>query len=124
VPLGILSALEPCGAILCANLPIIYREIAKGLKRIGGTARTPGGVSDDSNKELSSPYKASRGHDWIRINNSGRKNETEFPKTSIAGGKTGESEQELTKRGGIKVEREFELQSRGSTNHSNNDMLV
>lgn len=29
VPLGILSAWEPCGGILCANIPIIYRAFTK-----------------------------------------------------------------------------------------------
>ncbi|KAI0873870.1 hypothetical protein GGS24DRAFT_501340 [Hypoxylon argillaceum] len=95
VPLGILSALEPCGAILCANLPIIYRQVAKGFKRLGSNTRTPGGASDGSN-ELASPYNAAGGRDWIRINNSDR----------------------------IKVEREFELQSKGSINHSNADILL
>ncbi|KAI0112060.1 hypothetical protein GGR51DRAFT_54150 [Nemania sp. FL0031] len=123
VPLGILSALEPCGAILCANLPIIYRQILRGFKIIGSTAKTTGGNSDGS-KELMSPIKTTGGHDWVQINNSGRKKDTGFPKISVTRGKTGESEQELTPRGGIKVENDFELQSRVSTNHSNNEMLV
>ncbi|KAI1331213.1 hypothetical protein F5Y16DRAFT_360867 [Xylariaceae sp. FL0255] len=32
VPLGILSAWEPCGAILCANLPIVYRTLYSHTK--------------------------------------------------------------------------------------------
>lgn len=32
VPLGILSAWEPCGGILCANIPMTYRAISKIVK--------------------------------------------------------------------------------------------
>ncbi|KAI1260364.1 hypothetical protein F5Y18DRAFT_405736 [Xylariaceae sp. FL1019] len=34
VPLGILSAWEPCGAILCANLPVIYRTLHEKASRM------------------------------------------------------------------------------------------
>ena len=40
VPLGILSAWEPCGAILCANLPVVYRVLVRGLKQLRSTARS------------------------------------------------------------------------------------
>ncbi|KAJ8122070.1 hypothetical protein ONZ43_g1639 [Nemania bipapillata] len=123
VPLGILSALEPCGAILCANLPIIYRQIARNFQKVRSSGITAGGASGDS-KELQSPFGTSEGHDWIRINSRGRRGGAEFSKISIAAGTIGDSEQELTAHGGIKVEQEFELQSRASTNHSNIDMLV
>ncbi|KAI1173069.1 hypothetical protein F4777DRAFT_601087 [Nemania sp. FL0916] len=123
VPLGILSALEPCGAILCANLPIIYRATVKGMRAIGSSVKTPRNSSYGTGG-LPSPYKEAEGQDWIRIHNDGRKRDTRFPMTSIAGGTMVESETELATHGGIKVEREFELQSRGSTRHSNIDTMV
>ncbi|TGJ83160.1 hypothetical protein E0Z10_g5612 [Xylaria hypoxylon] len=123
VPLGILSALEPCGAILCANLPIIYREVVKSFKRLGNTVRSSQNASSGS-KELLSPYGASPGQEWVRIDaNGNKKTAAGFPKTSATRGNTGESEQELTTHKGIKVEQEFELQSTGSTHHSNNDLV-
>ncbi|KAI0407087.1 hypothetical protein F4802DRAFT_605889 [Xylaria palmicola] len=123
VPLGILSAFEPCGAILCANLPIIYREATRRFKKFGNIFRSTSSTSG-GNKQLASPYRASGAQDWTRINNNGSKREAGFPKTTVARGDTAESEQELTRHGGIKVEQEFELQSRGSTRNSNHDAPV
>lgn len=40
MPLGILSAWEPCGAILCANLPVVYRVAARGFKQVRSKARS------------------------------------------------------------------------------------
>ncbi|KAI1186707.1 hypothetical protein F5B17DRAFT_351684 [Nemania serpens] len=124
VPLGILSALEPCGAILCANLPIIYRTIVNNVKNIGTNVRTSR-HSRYGNSEPLSPYRGSEGQDWIRINAGGRKEELGFPRTYVFRGRAAESEKELTTHGSIKVEQEFELiQSGGSGRLSNHDDII
>ncbi|KAK5629449.1 hypothetical protein RRF57_005164 [Xylaria bambusicola] len=124
VPLGILSALEPCGAILCANLPIIYRELARQFKRLESSIR---GTKDASagSKEMLSPYGAAGAQAWDRVDNSSGppKKTAGYPKSSATRGNTADSERELTTKDGIKVEQEFELQSTGSTQHSNKDMV-
>ncbi|KAI3328106.1 hypothetical protein HD806DRAFT_350269 [Xylariaceae sp. AK1471] len=122
VPLGILSAWEPCGAILVANLPIIYRTVARGFKSIGSTVKSTR-TAGYSSKELSSPYKDTGSQDWARVNSSGNKGKTGFPMTSVTRG-TADSEQELTMNEGIRVEQEFELQSTRYTGHSNYDAMV
>ncbi|KAJ2978202.1 hypothetical protein NUW58_g1720 [Xylaria curta] len=105
VPFGILSSLEPCGAILCANLPIIYREAVRRFKSIGKSLRGASNANYGS-KELPTPYRGSVGQDWIRIDNGGKKDEPGFPKTFIARGNMADSELDLTTHGGIKVEQE------------------
>ncbi|KAI0506602.1 hypothetical protein F5B22DRAFT_442558 [Xylaria bambusicola] len=123
VPLGILSALEPCGAILCANLPIIYRELMRQFKRLVNKVKGSKDASTGS-KEMLSPYEAAGTQAWDRVDNSGGppKKTAGYPKSSATRGNTGDSERELTKDG-IKVEQEFELQSTGSTQHSNKSMV-
>jgi hypothetical protein len=32
-----MSVWEPCGGILCANLPLIYRTLKRGVRHVGGT---------------------------------------------------------------------------------------
>ncbi|GAP83770.1 putative integral membrane pth11-like protein [Rosellinia necatrix] len=123
VPLGILSALEPCGAILCANLPILYRTISRGYKHVRGTFRGTGDASYGT-ADLSSPHSHARGQDWARINPDSHKRVSGFPKVTVSRGDTADSEQELTANGGIKIEREFELQSRVSTRNSNHDTVT
>jgi hypothetical protein len=120
--LGILSAWEPCGAILVANLPIIYRAIAKGFKNIGNSIKStrPAGYGS---RTLASRYKDSESHDWARINSSGNKGKTGFPTTSVTRG-AADSEQELTMNEGIRVEQEFELQSTRSNRLSKYDTLI
>ncbi|KAI1293351.1 hypothetical protein F5Y03DRAFT_374002 [Xylaria venustula] len=123
VPLGILSALEPCGAILCANLPIIYRELMRVFKRIGGSVRDTKNSSSGSKEQLS-PYSGSGGQDWVQLDGSGPKKTPGFPRASVTGGnKATDSEKELTGQGVIKVEQEFELQSSKSTQQLSIDMV-
>ncbi|KAI1428742.1 hypothetical protein F5Y12DRAFT_629300 [Xylaria sp. FL1777] len=122
VPLGILSALEPCGAILCANLPVIYRELTRVFKRLGGRIRGTK-TSSSGSKEQLSPYGASGEQEWVRIDGGAPKKTPGFPRASATRGDTADSEKELTAHGVIKVEREFELQSTGSSNHQNHDMV-
>ncbi|KAI1364235.1 hypothetical protein F5Y08DRAFT_218511 [Xylaria arbuscula] len=124
VPLGILSALEPCGAILCANLPVIYRELMRQFKLFGNSIRGTTNASSGSNVLLS-PYKAPGDQEWVRIggSNGPPKQTTGFPKSSVTRGDMADSQRELNTQGGIKVEQEFELQSTGSTQHSNKDLV-
>ncbi|KAI8623185.1 hypothetical protein F5Y19DRAFT_481983 [Xylariaceae sp. FL1651] len=107
VPLGILSALEPCGAILCANLPIIYRTILKGFQNIGSVVKSTKSTGY-SNKTLSPASEDSKSHDWVRLNNDGSKGNNGFPKTSVTRGKI-DSEQELSTQG-IEIQQGFELE--------------
>ncbi|KAI1749225.1 hypothetical protein F4782DRAFT_315051 [Xylaria castorea] len=120
VPLGILSALEPGGAILCANLPIIYRELVRVFKRLGSRVR---GTKDSGSKEQSSSYGAAEGKEWVQVDGGGPKKAAGFPKSWAARDNTEDSEKELNTQGGIKVEQEFELQSSGCTHHSDHDMV-
>ncbi|KAI0906474.1 hypothetical protein F4823DRAFT_631482 [Ustulina deusta] len=122
VPLGILSALEPCGAILCANLPIIYRELLRVSKRLVSSVKGTKNSTSGSKEQLS-PYGASGGQEWVRIDGGGLKKTAAFPMSSATRGNPADSEKALTAHGGIKVEQEFELQSTGSTSHSNHDMV-
>lgn len=38
-PLSILSALEPCGGILCVNLPVVYRDLVKTIQQVKATVK-------------------------------------------------------------------------------------
>ncbi|KAI1347774.1 hypothetical protein F5Y01DRAFT_329197 [Xylaria sp. FL0043] len=121
IPFGILSALEPCGAILCANLPIIYRELLRISKRLGNSVRGTKNASSGSKEQLS-PYGVSGDQEWVRIDGGGSKKTAGYPRASATRGDTSHSEKELTTRGVIKVEQEFELQSTAS-HHSHHDIV-
>lgn len=65
--LGILSAWEPCGGILCANLPVVYRyiiQIASQLKASIVNSSDHGEVKPHSS-ELESQRIMQ--HDWVRL---------------------------------------------------------
>ncbi|KAI0426625.1 hypothetical protein F5Y09DRAFT_318441 [Xylaria sp. FL1042] len=121
IPFGILSALEPCGAILCANLPIIYRDLVRIFKRLGRSVRGMKNSSSGSKEQLS-PYGTSGGQEWVRIDGGGSKRTAGYPRVSATKGNATNSEKEQTIRGVIKVEREFELQST-SSHYSNHDIV-
>ena len=61
--LGVLSAWEPCGGILCATLPLIYRTIINMVHSVGliirGTSRRSGSGSGEGGDSDGS--RASRG---------------------------------------------------------------
>ncbi|KAK6064691.1 hypothetical protein SCUP515_11662 [Seiridium cupressi] len=61
VPLGILSAWEPCGGILCANLPMIYGAFFR-------TTNPPKSSSAAPNSTQQSNQNSQR--EWVRLNNS------------------------------------------------------
>ena len=69
--LGILSAWEPCGGILCANLPIVYGVLVRAAKKVKAT-----GYRSDQKTGSKSGYQRhsdqSLYRDWSRQNHSGR----------------------------------------------------
>ncbi|PWY69207.1 integral membrane protein PTH11-like protein [Aspergillus sclerotioniger CBS 115572] len=68
VPLGILSAWEPLGGILCANLPVIYKSLASIFHSIKGTLR-----SRSANPSISQHQSKSTAHNhhntWLQLHN-------------------------------------------------------
>lgn len=113
--LGILSAWEPCGAILCANLPQIYRHLVIIKDKIQSTVKSAthskSGATASSSERRGGGYKGSlQHHDWAKLNNS----------DGLSGGTGGETVTEVVaqpttmsveldelKSGGIMVSRAF-----------------
>ncbi|KAH7029352.1 uncharacterized protein B0I36DRAFT_423020 [Microdochium trichocladiopsis] len=65
--LGILSAWEPCGGILCANLPVVYRyivQVASQLKASIAQCSAQGEVKTHSSV---SPSQRLMQHDWVQL---------------------------------------------------------
>jgi hypothetical protein len=69
VPLGILSAWEPCGGILCANLPIVYRTLIREFKYIKDTIKTSHsqGMALHGSQR---PAERSSQTDWVQLDSS------------------------------------------------------
>ncbi|KAI1078219.1 hypothetical protein F5B20DRAFT_571714 [Whalleya microplaca] len=101
-PLGILSAWEPCGGILCANLPLIYRAMLRGLSQIRSTVRSSRSRSHDVNGQLY-PHN-SLYHDWTELNNN-----TPYtpPEVSVTRGSPCFAETDVFAETGIKVKHGF-----------------
>ncbi|KAL7786689.1 WD40-repeat-containing domain protein [Trichoderma ceciliae] len=110
--LGILSAWEPCGAILCANLPHIYRHliiirdtVQAGVRSVTHSRSTAAAASSDSR----GGYKGSlQHHDWERVNKSdGMSGETNGTVTEVSAQKmmSGLEFDDDLKSGGIMVQR-------------------
>ncbi|KAL7917261.1 hypothetical protein ACQKWADRAFT_54236 [Trichoderma austrokoningii] len=113
--LGILSAWEPCGAILCANLPQIYRHLVIIKDKIQSTvksvAHSRSSATASSSERRGGGYKGSlQHHDWAKLNTS----------DGLSGGTGGETVTEVVaepttmsveldelKAGGIMVSRAF-----------------
>lgn len=102
VPLGILSAWEPCGGILCANLPLIYRALVRGIKQISSTVKTSRSRTRDFSARPHSPYP-----DWTRINTSGTSNNYAVSKITVTRGSADPTDIDMIGSTGIKVERDF-----------------
>ncbi|KAH9883508.1 hypothetical protein F4778DRAFT_801874 [Xylariomycetidae sp. FL2044] len=68
VPLGILSAWEPCGGILCANLPLVYQVVIRAWRHVRSTVSSskPQKSSAGSAGRYTNEYR-----EWVRINHSG-----------------------------------------------------
>ncbi|KAI2619196.1 hypothetical protein GGR54DRAFT_132364 [Hypoxylon sp. NC1633] len=101
VPLGILSAWEPCGGILCANLPLVYRAMVRGIKHIRSTVKTSRTRSHNLSARPHSPY-----HDWTRLNNSASSN-CAVSKVTVTRGPADSTEMDMIGQTDIKVERGF-----------------
>ena len=76
--MAILSCWEPCGGVLCANLPIVYKSFVQLLKQFGmsisGTSRTPTRDPHSKAQSQSGMYADGFHHhhrDWQRLNYSG-----------------------------------------------------
>ncbi|KAI0153018.1 hypothetical protein GGR57DRAFT_492467 [Xylariaceae sp. FL1272] len=77
VPLGILSAWEPCGAILCANLPIIYRTLREM------SSRTKASLQRSNTPRNNAGFRSTRQEDsgiidWIRLDGSDNEGDNRF----------------------------------------------
>ncbi|KAK4068213.1 uncharacterized protein Triagg1_7456 [Trichoderma aggressivum f. europaeum] len=117
--LGILSAWEPCGAILCANLPPIYRHLViiseflrAGVRNVTQWTVTQSrsaatGVSSDRHGGDKGKVQH---HDWAELNHSdaftGETNRT-VTEVSAQGPPSDAVEMDGLKAGGIMVERAF-----------------
>ncbi|GKZ23063.1 hypothetical protein AbraIFM66951_008995 [Aspergillus brasiliensis] len=71
VPLGILSAWEPLGGILCANLPVIYKSLAAVFRSIKGTLHTHGSRSVHASFTRRQTKTSAHNHHntWLQLNN-------------------------------------------------------
>lgn len=76
--MGILSCWEPCGGVLCANLPIVYKSFVRLLRQvgtsIGGGSHTPTRDAHSKAQSQSGMYSEGFHRDWQRLNNSGNIN--------------------------------------------------
>lgn len=106
VPLAILSAWEPCGGILCANLPVIYGTLRRAAKNVGDTL---GGGLKSKNGRSGGHQASSRSgshsegrlnHDWAQLNDSGA-----AIHSKVSAERTTEMN-ELRDLGGIRIQRE------------------
>ncbi|KAI1765355.1 hypothetical protein GGR53DRAFT_529579 [Hypoxylon sp. FL1150] len=106
VPLGILSAWEPCGGILCANLPLVYRAMVRGINQIRSTVKSSRSRTRTRTREISvrpnSPY-----HAWTPLDNSSSSNKCSISKITISRGAQESTEVDAIRLAGIKVERDF-----------------
>ncbi|KAI1466976.1 uncharacterized protein F4812DRAFT_72321 [Daldinia caldariorum] len=99
VTLGILSAWEPCGSILCANLPLVYKPLVHGIQKVRSSIKSSRSRSRDIGARLPPSY-----HDWTRLDSSPFSNYPTSNVTAIGGHST---ELGLIGRTGITVERDF-----------------
>ncbi|KAI6084839.1 hypothetical protein F4821DRAFT_165286 [Hypoxylon rubiginosum] len=104
VPLGILSAWEPCGGILCANLPLVYRAMVRGISQIRSTMKSSRSRTRtrDISVRPNSPY-----HAWTPLDNSNSSNKCSISKITISRGAGESTEVDAIGLAGIKVERDF-----------------
>ena len=76
--LGIMSAWEPCGGILCANLPLVYRSILHGFGHLRSSLVSPsrrrttnaGGDTTGSGPSKRSSKRV-LSNDWQRLEGGG-----------------------------------------------------
>ncbi|KAI8959219.1 hypothetical protein F5Y11DRAFT_359399 [Daldinia sp. FL1419] len=99
LPLGILSAWEPCGSILCANLPLVYQPLVRNIRRICSRIKTPRSQSRGMGGR-----PRSTSHNWAQLDNSIPSNRATSKVTITRGNST---ELDMIGRSGITVERDF-----------------
>ncbi|OTB14101.1 hypothetical protein K445DRAFT_75982 [Daldinia sp. EC12] len=99
VNIGILSVWEPCSSILCANLPLVYKPLVDGLRKIHSTITNPRSQSRDPSGQLSSSC-----HDWTRLDGRAFKNHATLNITATGGHLT---ESDVIEMSGITVEHDF-----------------
>lgn len=111
--LGILSAWEPCGGILCANLPLVYRSLVEMFRKVRASVRgSQTRQSLNANTANTHRYanKAGMYHDWTRLNNSGgiagQGNHT-ITEVSASKSQSISTEMDTLDQGGIIVQRDF-----------------
>ncbi|KAI1775712.1 hypothetical protein F4818DRAFT_385975 [Hypoxylon cercidicola] len=102
VPLGILSAWEPCGGILCANLPLVYRAMVRGINQIRSTVKSSRSRTHDISARPNSPY-----HAWTPLDNSVPSNKRSVSRVTIGRGTAESTEMDVIGLAGIKVDRDF-----------------
>ncbi|KAI4867955.1 hypothetical protein F4820DRAFT_170150 [Hypoxylon rubiginosum] len=106
VPLGLLSAWEPCGGILCANLPLVYRAMVRGITQIRSTMKSSRSRTRTRTHDISerpnSPY-----HAWTPLDNSVSSNKLSISKVTIGRGAVESTEMDVIGLAGIKVDRDF-----------------
>jgi predicted membrane protein len=105
VPLGILSAWEPCGLILCANLPMTYRSLSSAFRQL----RTSYSGSQSATSSGRRRTRDALYHDWIRMEKSGglRGDRQGLPEVFVEKGSAVAPEDEATDASGIMVKRSF-----------------
>ncbi|KAJ5103607.1 integral membrane PTH11-like protein [Penicillium argentinense] len=86
VPLGVLSAFEPLGGILCANLPVLYRYFAKAFKTIKSAGRSHHSQSgyDYSNQHERSTRSVT--NKWFKLPNASTTSDDKYITTSVVRG--------------------------------------
>lgn len=116
--MAILSCWEPCGGILCANLPIVYKSFVELLKQVGSTV---GGGSRTQTKDSHSRAQSQSiiynndgvFSDWQRLNNSGIINDSKPAiSTHASADTTDATEMDNLGLSGIVVQRDFTTEER------------
>ncbi|KAK5988810.1 hypothetical protein PT974_10304 [Cladobotryum mycophilum] len=97
--LGILSAWEPCGAILCANLPLVYRSLINILGKVKATVRSSHSRGGGGGFTLSS-----EGQSLKELGGEGNRTVTEVSAHKTPSNST---EMDMLKLEGIVVQRGF-----------------
>lgn len=119
VPLAILSAWEVLGGILCANLPILYKFIARAFQMIKSGVRSTrsGSQSNNASSTARSSSKVNAVKNWIKLENGRSANASDHPylmtTSEVFVSKSAEEEVEAAEMQAlryntIRVERRFE----------------
>ncbi|PYI00820.1 integral membrane protein PTH11-like protein [Aspergillus sclerotiicarbonarius CBS 121057] len=115
VPLGILSAWEPLGGILCANLPVIYKSLVSIFRTLRSTllTRSANPSSSSHHRQTKSTTAHNHHNTWLQLHNGsgGNSYRSEISALkSLDDDRGEETEMQTVVRGlnTIMVERQFE----------------